>query len=152
MSLLAKFAAVEEARRGLGEADPTRTVIERLESPTLGIIKGAPTILAGTNNYLGMTFDAQAVAAGRDALTQAGTGTTGSRMANGTYAAHVALEAELADFYGYPAAVVFSTGYAANLGALSALLGAGDAVLLDADAHASLFDGCRLCPADLYTF
>ncbi len=152
MSLLAKFAAVEEARRGLGEADPTRTVIERLESPTLGVINGAPTILAGTNNYLGMTFDAQAVAAGRDALTQAGTGTTGSRMANGTYAAHVALEAELADFYGYPAAVVFSTGYAANLGALSALLGAGDAVLLDADAHASLFDGCRLCPADVYTF
>ncbi len=152
MNLLAKFAAVEEARRGLGEADPTRTVIERLESPTLGIINGAPTILAGTNNYLGMTFDAQAIAAGRDALTQAGTGTTGSRMANGTYAAHVALEAELADFYGYPAAVVFSTGYAANLGALSALLGAGDAVLLDADAHASLFDGCRLCPADIYTF
>ena len=152
MSLLAKFAAVEEARRGLGEADPTRTVIERLESPTLGIINGAHTILAGTNNYLGMTFDAEAVEAGRQALAQAGTGTTGSRMANGTYAAHVALEAELAEFYGYPAAVVFSTGYAANLGALAALLGSGDAVLLDADAHASLFDGCRLCPADLYTF
>ena len=152
MSLLAKFAAVEEARRGLGETDPTRTVIERLESPTLGIINGVPTILAGTNNYLGMTFDAEAVAAGREALTEAGTGTTGSRMANGTYAAHVALEAELADFYGYPAAVVFSTGYAANLGALAALLGEGDAVLLDADAHASLFDGCRLSSADLYTF
>ncbi len=152
MTLLAKFAAVEEARRGLGEADPARTVIERLQSPTLGIINGAPTVLAGTNNYLGMTFDAEAVQAGRDALAEAGTGTTGSRMANGTYAAHVALEAELADFYGYPAAVVFSTGYAANLGALSALLGAGDAVLLDADAHASLFDGCRLSSADLYTF
>lgn len=152
MSLLAKFAAVDEARRSLGDADPARTVIERLESPTLGIINGASTILAGTNNYLGMTFDADAVEAGREALVQAGTGTTGSRMANGTYASHVALEAELADFYGYPAAVVFSTGYAANLGALSALLGPGDAVLLDADAHASLFDGCRLCSADLHTF
>ena len=72
MSLLAKFAAVEEARRGLGEIDPTRTVIERLESPTLGIINGARTILAGTNNYLGMTFDAEAVEAGREALTQGG--------------------------------------------------------------------------------
>ncbi len=152
MSLLAKFGAVEEARRALGEADPAGTVIERLESATLGIINGRPTVLAGTNNYLGMTFDAQAVQAGREALTAAGTGTTGSRLANGTYAAHVALEAELADFYGYPAAVVFSTGYAANLGALSALLGAGDAALLDADAHASLFDGCRLSAADLYTF
>ncbi len=152
MSLLAKLAAVEEARRALGEADPAGTVIERLKSATLGIINGRPVVLAGTNNYLGMTFDAQAIEAGRDALTEAGTGTTGSRMANGTYAAHVALEAELADFYGYPAAVAFSTGYAANLGALSALLGAGDAVLLDADAHASLFDGCRLSAADLYTF
>ena len=152
MSLLAKFDAVEQARLALGGADPARTVIERLESPTLGIINGVPTILAGTNNYLGMTFAADAVEAGREALTQAGTGTTGSRMANGTYGAHVALESELADFFGYPAAVVFSTGYAANLGTLSALLGAGDAVLLDADAHASLFDGCRLSSADLYTF
>ena len=152
MSLLAKFAAIDEARRGLGEADPARTVIERLESPTQGVINGASTILAGTNNYLGLTFDASAVEAGCQALAESGTGTTGSRMANGTYAAHVALEAEIAEFYGYPAAVVFSTGYAANLGALAALLGAGDAVLLDADAHASLFDGCRLCPADLYTF
>ena len=152
MSLLAKFAAVEEARRALGEADPAGTVIERLESATLGVINGRLTVLAGTNNYLGMTFDSQAIEAGRDALAEAGTGTTGSRMANGTYAAHVALEAELADFYGYPAAVAFSTGYAANLGALSALLGADDAVLLDADAHASLFDGCRLSAADLYTF
>ena len=152
MSLLAKFDAVEQARLALGGADPARTVIERLESPTLGIINGVPTILAGTNNYLGMTFEADAVEAGREALTQAGTGTTGSRMANGTYGAHVALESELADFFGYPAAVVFSTGYAANLGTLSALLGAGDAVLLDADAHASLFDGCRLSSADLYTF
>ena len=152
MSLLAKFAAVEEARRALGEADPADTVIERLESATLGVINGRLTVLAGTNNYLGMTFDSQAIEAGRYALAEAGTGTTGSRMANGTYAAHVALEAELADFYGYPAAVAFSTGYAANLGALSALLGADDAVLLDADAHASLFDGCRLSAADLYTF
>ena len=152
MSLLDKFKAVAEVRRSLGELDPTRVVIERLESPTKGIVKGAPTILAGTNNYLGLTFAPEGVEAGCRALRRSGTGTTGSRMANGTYAGHLALEAEIADFYGYPKAVVFSTGYAANLGALAALLGPQDAVLLDADAHASLFDGCRLCPAKVYTF
>ena len=152
MNLLDKFRDVAELRQGLGEIDPTRVVIEGLRSATEGMIDGRPTILAGTNNYLGLTFDPQGIAAGQEALSNAGTGTTGSRMANGTYAGHRALEAELADFYGYPNAVVFSTGYAANLGSLAALLGPGDAVLLDSDAHASLFDGCRMCPAKVFTF
>ena len=152
MKLLEKFREVAELRRGLGGIDPTSVVVEGLNSATEGIVNGRPTILAGTNNYLGLTFDEQGIAAGRAALSEAGTGTTGSRMANGTYAGHRALEAELADFYGYPIAVVFSTGYAANLGSLAALLGPDDAVLLDADAHASLFDGCRLCPAKVFTF
>ena len=152
MNLLDKFRDIAELRRGLGEIDPTKVVIEALSSPTEGTIAGRSTILAGTNNYLGLTFDPDGIAAGREALRRAGTGTTGSRMANGSYAGHQALEAELADFYGYPNAVVFSTGYAANLGALAALLGPDDAVLLDSDAHASLFDGCRLCPAKVFTF
>ena len=152
MSLLDKFEATAATRASLGARDPTRVVIERLLSPTQGMIEGKPVILAGTNNYLGLTFDPDGVAAGLDALQTAGTGTTGSRMANGTYADHVALEREIADFYGYPAAVVFSTGYAANLGSLAALCGSEDAILLDADAHASLFDGCRLCQAAVYTF
>lgn len=152
MKLLDKFREIAELRRGLGDTDPTRVVIESLKSPTEGIIGGRPTILAGTNNYLGLTFDPEGIDAGREALSNAGTGTTGSRMANGTYAGHRALEAELADYYGYPHAVVFSTGYAANLGALAALLGPEDAVLLDSDAHASLFDGCRLSSARVFTF
>ncbi len=152
MSLLDKFHEVAMLRAGLGETDPTRVVIDDLKSPTEGIVAGRPTILAGTNNYLGLTFDPDGIAAGQHALSRAGTGTTGSRMANGTYAGHLALETELADFYGYPNAMVFSTGYAANLGTLAALLGPEDAVLLDADAHASLFDGCRLCPAKVFTF
>ena len=152
MNLLGKFREVAELRRGLGGIDPTGVVIEGLDSPTEGIVHGRPVILAGTNNYLGLTFDAEGIAAGRAALSRAGTGTTGSRMANGTYAGHRALEAELADFYGVPHAVVFSTGYAANLGSLAALLGPDDAVLLDSDAHASLFDGCRLCPAKVFSF
>ncbi len=152
MKLLEKFREVAELRNGLGDIDPTAVVIERLDSATEGTIDGRPTILAGTNNYLGLTFDPQGVAAGQQALSSAGTGTTGSRMANGTYAGHRALEAELAEFYGYPNAMVFSTGYAANIGSLAALLGPEDAVLLDADAHASLFDGCRLGPARVFTF
>ncbi len=152
MNLLGKFREIAALREALGETDPTRVVIDSLNSATEGIIDGRPTILAGTNNYLGLTFDPDGVAAGKQALSRAGTGTTGSRMANGTYAGHVALEAELADFYGYPNALVFSTGYAANLGSLAALLGPDDAVLLDSDAHASLFDGCRMCPAKVFTF
>ncbi len=152
MKLLDKFREIAELRRGLGDIDPTRVVIDSLESPTRGVIEGRSTILAGTNNYLGLTFDPQGVEAGREALSRAGTGTTGSRMANGTYAGHLALERELADFYGYPNAMVFSTGYAANLGALAALAGPDDAVMLDADAHASLFDACRMCPSKVYTF
>ncbi len=154
MKLLDKFEPLRalEAQLGDGGMDPTRVVIERLLSATEALIEGRRTILAGTNNYLGLTFDPECVAAGHRALDDFGTGTTGSRMANGSYAAHLALEQEIADFYRLPYAMVFSTGYAANLGTLWALLGDGDAVLLDADAHASLYDGCRLCGADVYRF
>jgi 8-amino-7-oxononanoate synthase len=152
VSLLAKFAGVEETRAALGDADPSQVVIDEILSPTEAMIQGRRTILAGTNNYLGLTFDPECVAAGKAALDTSGTGTTGSRMANGTYAAHLALEQELADFYGYPYAMVFSTGYSANLGVMMALVGPDDAVLLDADAHASLYDGAAMCPGSVYRF
>jgi len=154
MQLLEKFAAAEQLKSGLGHTgkDPTSVVFDRLNSATEGVVAGRKTILAGTNNYLGLTFDPACIAAGVAALKTQGTGTTGSRMANGSYASHGALEAELADFYQCPNAMVFSTGYAANLGVLSALLGKGDAVLLDSDAHASLYDGCRMSEADIYRF
>ena len=83
---------------------------------------------------------------------KSGTGTTGSRFANGTYDGHRRLERDLADFLGFKHCMVFSTGYAANLGVLSALLGPDDAVLLDADAHASLYDGAAMTKAGIYRF
>ena len=126
--------------------------MERIVSPTEGIVEGRHTILAGTNNYLGLTFDPSCVAAARNAIDSQGTGTTGSRMANGSFSAHAALEQELAEFYHVAYGMVFSTGYAANLGTLVALLKPGDAVLLDADAHASLYDGCLMSGADIYRF
>jgi len=154
MSLLDKFSVARGLKTGLESAgkDPTSVVFDRLNSATEGVVEGRTTILAGTNNYLGLTFDPGCIAAGVAAMQAQGTGTTGSRMANGSYAAHGALEADLADFYGCKNAMVFSTGYAANLGVLTAVLGKGDAVLLDADAHASLYDGCRMSEADIYRF
>jgi 8-amino-7-oxononanoate synthase len=154
MALLDKFtvAAAIRSQMKAGGHDPTQVVMDRIISPTEGIVEGRPTILAGTNNYLGMTFDPACVAAARRALESQGTGTTGSRMANGSFAAHQALEGELADFYELPYGMVFSTGYAANLGTLSALLKPGDIVLLDADAHASLYDGCQMSGADIFRF
>jgi 8-amino-7-oxononanoate synthase len=154
MALLDKFLPAAAIREQLsaGGHDPTQVVIERIISPTEGMVEGRHTILAGTNNYLGMTFDPSCVAAATHAIETQGTGTTGSRMANGSFAAHAALEKELADFYQVDSGMVFSTGYAANLGTLVALLKPGDAVLLDADAHASLYDGCLMSGADIFRF
>ncbi|MCZ6889232.1 MAG: aminotransferase class I/II-fold pyridoxal phosphate-dependent enzyme [Gammaproteobacteria bacterium] len=153
MDLFDKFDPVVETRDTLQaeNADPTDVIIDVL-SATEGMIAGRKCILAGTNNYLGLTFDETCIDAGVDALRSQGTGTTGSRMANGSFEGHLALERELADFYRMPHAMVFSTGYAANLGILAAVLEAGDVALLDADAHASLYDGCKLSGADVYRF
>jgi 8-amino-7-oxononanoate synthase len=154
MSLLEKFDALETTRQELlgHGTTPTDVIIERVISATESVIGGKPTIMAGTNNYLGLTFDPECIAAGKRALDESGTGTTGSRMANGNYASHGELEREIADFYGYPYAMVFSTGYAANIGTMAALVGPGDAVMLDGDAHASLFDGSKLSGATVYRF
>jgi 8-amino-7-oxononanoate synthase len=154
MDLMDKFAPLRQRQAELARAgaDPGRVVMERMLSATEAIIDGRRTILAGTNNYLGLTFDPSCIAAGQAALAELGTGTTGSRMANGNYRGHGELERDLADFYDLPCAMIFSTGYSANLGTLAALLGPGDCVLLDADAHASLYDGCRMTGAEVYRF
>jgi 8-amino-7-oxononanoate synthase len=154
MGIFDKFQALAAARRELAALgiDPFGVEIERIVSPTEGIIHGRRTILAGTNNYLGLTFHPECIAAAHRALDAEGTGTTGSRMANGSYAGHRRLEEELAAFYGMRDAIVFSTGYQANLGLLSGLVGPGDVVLLDADCHASIYDGCRLAGAEVIRF
>jgi 8-amino-7-oxononanoate synthase len=152
--LLDKFESAARIRQNLeaGGHDPTRVVIDQILTPTEGMVEGRRTILAGTNNYLGMTFDPACIEAGKAALESQGTGTTGSRMANGSFAAHAELEQEIANFFQMPHAMVFSTGYAANLGMLTALCSAGDTVLLDADAHASLYDGCQMSGANIFRF
>jgi len=154
MALLDKLQPVAEQRSRLAGAglDPFATIIDDVISPTEARIDGRRVILAGTNNYLGLTFDDACLAAAHAALQREGTGTTGSRMANGSYASHRALERELAAFYGLRDAIVFSTGYQANLGVIAGLAGPDDVVLLDADCHASIYDGCRLSGAEVQRF
>lgn len=154
MSLFEKFHRIQQARQDLLKTgvNPFHITIEKVLSPTEAMINGQPTILVGTNNYLGLTFHPDCIEAGQKALAQEGTGTTGSRMANGSFLSHFELEKAIADFYGLPQAIVFSTGYQANLGILSALAGPGDVILLDGDSHASIYDGCRLGGADIIRF
>ena len=154
MSLLDKFKQLAAAKEALAEigADPFKVVVQELISSTEAMVNGRKTILAGTNNYLGLTFDPQCIEAARAAAQKLGTGTTGSRMANGTFAGHVALEQDLADFYERRYGVVFSTGYLANLGVISALAGPGDVILIDSDSHASIYDGCRMSGAEVIRF
>ncbi|MCX7630158.1 MAG: aminotransferase class I/II-fold pyridoxal phosphate-dependent enzyme [Geminicoccaceae bacterium] len=154
MDIFDKHQALAQ-RRGqlLGTgADPFDLEIEALHGPCEATIRGRRTILVGTNNYLGLTFDPDCIEAGCEALRRFGTGTTGSRIANGTYAAHRALEAEIAAFMGRARAIVFTTGYQANLATISALAGAKDIVFVDSDWHASIFDGCRLSGATVVRF
>jgi 8-amino-7-oxononanoate synthase len=154
MSLFDKFAEVARARADLDRADipPVATPIDAVHSATEGTIGGRRVILAGTNNYLGLTMDPDVVESARAALAEQGTGTTGSRMANGSYANHAALERDLARAWGWPSAMVFSTGYQANLGSISALAGKDDYLLLDSDSHASIYDGARLGHAQTVVF
>jgi 7-keto-8-aminopelargonate synthetase-like enzyme len=101
---------------------------------------------------MGITFDAACVAAGQRALAEFGTGTTGSRIANGSYASHKVLETELATYLNRKHCIVFTTGYQANLGMLSGLAGPKDTIYLDADSHSSIYDGCTLSGAKLVRF
>ena len=154
MSLFEKFLPIQKARKDLLKSgvNPFHITVEKILSPTEATINGSTTILVGTNNYLGLTFHPDCIRAGQDALTQEGTGTTGSRMANGSFLSHTELEEAIADFYEAPYAIVFSTGYQANLGVLSTLAGPGDTILMDGDSHASIYDGCRLGGAEIIRF
>ena len=155
IDLLSKFdplIAERDALLDTGVRDPFGIVMDQVLSPTEAIIKGNKTILLGTYNYMGMTFDPDVVAAGKKALDEFGSGTTGSRVLNGTYQGHKECEEALKEFYAVDHAIVFSTGYQANLGMISTLAGKGDYIILDADSHASIYDGCWLGNAEIVRF
>ena len=153
--LFSKFDQLLQTREQLlttGNTDPFNLVMEEVVQPTVAICNGRKTILLGTYNYMGMTFDPDVIAAGKDALDKFGSGTTGSRVLNGTYVGHKAVEEALKDFYAMDHAMVFSTGYQANLGIISTMAGKDDYIILDIDSHASIYDGCALGNAQIVPF
>src|SRR5438128_23031 len=119
---------------------------------TVVVIEGKPRIMMGSNNYLGLTHHPEVLAAAKEALDEFGSGCTGSRFLNGTLELHCRLEAELAEFFGKEACLVFSTGYQANLGVISGLVGRGDVVFLDKLDHASIVDGAKMSYGDTVRF
>lgn len=112
------------------------------------MIDGRSVIDFSSNDYLGIAADPRVAGAAAAALGEAGTGAGAARLISGTHPLHERLEREIADFKRAPAALLFASGYAANTGAIPALVGRGDAVYSDALNHASLIDGCRLSRAE----
>jgi len=142
--------AILDAARDAGIVPYFRT-LESAARPVV-VMEGAERIMLGGNNYLGLTEDERVIAGARDALDRYGTGLTGSRFLNGTLDLHLELEAEIAGWYESEAALVFTTGHQANLGALGTLLGPGDTVVADSGDHASILDGVLLSRAKLRAF
>ncbi len=152
--LLDKLKGISAKRDAFeaGTATPGSTVIERVLGPCEIVIGGRPTLMFGSNNYLGLTFDPEVTAAAREAIVQYGTGTTGSRTANGTMSIHEDLERALADWFGKKHALIFSTGYQANLSVIGGLCGPDDVILIDSDSHASIYDATRQTPSQVVAF
>lgn len=108
---------------------------------TIVEIEGHRVIMAGSNNYLGLTNDPRTIKAAQDALTKYGTGCTGSRYLNGTLDSHLELEEKLAEFMGKEACVLFSTGYQTNEGSIQTIAGRNDIIFSDKDNHACIVVG-----------
>jgi 8-amino-7-oxononanoate synthase len=115
-------------------------------------MEGAERVMLGSNNYLGLTGDPRVKQAAHEALDTYGTGLTGSRFLNGTTPLHLDLEREIAEWMGTEDAIVFTTGYQANVGALSTLLSPGDTVICDSGDHASIMDGVAMSRAKVRPF
>jgi 8-amino-7-oxononanoate synthase len=130
---------------------PYYKTVETAATPVF-TIEGREVINFGSNNYLSLSYHPEVIAAAQAATAHFGTGVTGSRLLNGTLPLHKDLEAELADFYGAEAALVFSTGYVANLCGISGYLGRSDYAIVDKEAHNSLVTAIRLSGAHLKRF
>ncbi len=135
----------QDLRRGLTEVE---------EVLPGGRVQVAGRILLNlsSNDYLGLSQDPRLIAAAREAAARWGVGAGASRLVVGHLALHEEVEARLAAFKGTEAAVIFSTGYMANLGVISALMGPGDKVFCDKLNHASIYDAIRLSGANLIRF
>ncbi|MFE6775122.1 8-amino-7-oxononanoate synthase [Streptomyces sp. NPDC057702] len=135
----AAFGWLDAPRRERERAGLVRTLRPRQAT--------SPLLDLASNDYLGLARHPEVTAAAAEAARHWGAGSTGSRLVTGTTELHAELEAELAAFCGFESALVFSSGYAANLAAVSALTSRASLIVSDADNHASLIDGCRLSRA-----
>ncbi len=125
--------------------------IEENDGPVVQI-EGRKVIMAGSNNYLGLTADPRVKAAAKKAIDQFGTGCSGSRYLTGTISLHIELEHRLAEYLGTEAVLLFSTGYQTALGVISALVGKGDYVISDKENHACIVGGCLLAKGGFAEF
>lgn len=152
--ILRRVSAVGDIlERSIGPgAHPAFIQIDRIDGPVHALINGRPTTLFGTNSYLGLNFDPRCIAAAEEALKKWGTGSTASRVASGNQVGHATLERAIADLYDRPDAIVFSTGFMANMGAICGLASEGDLILYDAFCHASIIDACRASGATFLPF
>jgi 8-amino-7-oxononanoate synthase len=146
-------AALDADLAALRAAGLERTlrVVRRLGGASIEV-DGRPAVDFASNDYLGLATDDRLAAAARRAIHEHGIGVAASRLIAGNHPEHVALERALAEFFGAETALSFSSGYAANVGAIPALVGRGDAIFSDALNHASLIDGCRLSRADVHVY
>jgi len=116
------------------------------------VVHGHNMIMIGSNNYLGLVGDPRVKEAAANATMRYGSGCTGSRFLNGTLDLHIELEERLARFMKREAALVFSTGFQTNLGAISSLVSKDDIMVIDRSDHASIVDGCRLAYGKLMKY
>ncbi|HET7853731.1 MAG TPA: aminotransferase class I/II-fold pyridoxal phosphate-dependent enzyme [Candidatus Methylomirabilis sp.] len=144
MDIFDKCYAYTEAKQVMAAGlYPYFQVIRSAQDPEV-VVDGRRMIMVGSNNYLGLTSHPSIKEAAIRAVEKYGTGCAGSRFLNGTLDLHTEVEAQLAKFKGREAALLFSTGFQTNLGAISALVGKDDVVIIDRWNHASIIDGCRL--------
>ena len=144
-----EFNGVEEAKEG--DAYFFFRELDSPQGPEV-TLDGTRMIMIGSNNYLGLTTHPRIKEAAIHAIEKYGSGCAGSRFLNGNLVVHEELEAKLATFVRKEAAVVFATGYQANLGGISSLVGRHDVVIIDQYDHASIIDGCRLSFGQMIKF
>ena len=141
----------ELARRASAGLSRTCRTLASPTGPTARV-DGQDLLVLASNDYLDLARDSRVTSAAAEAARRWGAGSGGARLTTGTQPPHVALERTLAEFKGTEAALVYGTGYMANVGAITALVGKGDAVLSDELNHASIIDGCRLSGADIFIY
>ena len=148
-----RFASIAEERSLRAERGLLRSclTLDAPAGPTTRI-GGRDVVVMSSNDYLDLANDPAVVSAATNAARQWGAGSGGSRLTTGTQPPHVSLEEHLAKFKGTESALVFPTGYMANVGVMSALARKGDVILSDELNHASIIDGCRLSGADVVIY